>query len=256
MSEKEDQNKKAKIKKRLMIIVPAIIVLGVVIKLAFFRENFLYAGTIEVTKIDLPARVSSVIQKLNVREGDRLQRGQAMLTLSCEDYKLAQEIANRDYERADKLFRVGSQPKEIYDNMKNRKEDTDLKINWCNITSPITGVVLNKYHEEGEMVTPGTRLFTIASLKENVYAYIYVPQNLVAKLALGEKLTGYLPELDMKEFQGSITQVGDEAEFTPKNVQTREERTRLVYAIKVSFQNDQEILKPGMTIEVKIPEKK
>jgi len=105
------------------------------------------------------------------------------------------------------------------------------------------------------MVSPGTRLFTLANLREDIYAFIYVPQNLVAGLKLDEKLEGYLPELNMKRFDGTIIKISDEAEFTPKNVQTREERTRLVYAIKVSFDNPEEVLKPGMTIEVKLQDK-
>jgi HlyD family secretion protein len=69
------------------------------------------------------------------------------------------------------------------------------------------------------------------------------------------KLKGYLPELKMKEFDGRILKINDVAEFTPKNVQTQEERERLIYGVKVSFleSNADEILKPGMTIEVALP---
>jgi HlyD family secretion protein len=241
-------------RKKIIIGVVALLVVGTVVKFLFFKTNFIYDGTIEATKVDVPARVTSVISKLSVKEGDHLQKGQSLMTLSCEDYKLAQEIATQDFDRADRLFKAGSQARETYDQMKNRKEDADLKITWCDVTSPLTGVVLNKYHEEGEMVAPGTRLFTLANLKENIYAYIYIPQELVATVKLGEKLTGTLPELKQQKFDGTVTQVSDEAEFTPKNVQTREERTRLVYAIKVMFNNPDEILKPGMTVEVKLPE--
>jgi HlyD family secretion protein len=59
-----------------------------------------------------------------------------------------------------------------------------------------------------------------------------------------------------KKFPGTIALIRDEAEFTPKNVQTRSERTRLVYGVKLVFPNPEGILKPGMTIEVKLPEKK
>jgi HlyD family secretion protein len=72
------------------------------------------------------------------------------------------------------------------------------------------------------------------------------------------KLRGYLPELDNREFDGEILKINDEAEFTPKNVQTQAERERLVFGVKVSFRdaNAAEILKPGMTIEVALPEEK
>jgi len=250
----EPLEKKSK-KKPIAILALLLLAIGVVVKLFILKPVFLYAGTIEATKIDIPARVTSVISKLSVKEGDHLKKGQSLLTLACEDYKLAQEIATQDFTRADRLFKGGSQSKEAYDQMRNHKQEADLKVTWCDVSSTINGVVLNKYHEEGEMVTPGTRLFTLANLREDIYAYIYVPQNLIAELKLGQKLQGILPELPGQNFEGTITQISDQAEFTPKNVQTREERTRLVYAIKVALNNSQETLKPGMTIEIKLPER-
>lgn len=98
---------------------------------------------------------------------------------------------------------------------------------------------------------PGTKLLTLANIKD-IWAYIYVPQTLVNKLKPGMKLNAYLPEMNDKLFVGKILKVNDEAEFTPKNVQTRTERERLVFGVKVSFlgSNEDEILKPGMTIEI------
>lgn len=238
--------------KRLIVVLVAIAVIAVFIKLVLLKREFLYAGTIEATKVDVPSRISSVVASVHVQEGDHIKEGQPLLNMSCEDYRLAAQLARDNYERAAKLFQQGSEPKEAYDQTKNKKDEADLKLSWCLVTSPLTGTVLTKYHEPGEMVTPGTRLFTLANLKE-IYAYIYVPQPDVARLKLGQKLTGYLPELHMRPFSGTITWISDEAEFTPKNVQTREERQRLVYAVKVSFPNQEEILKPGMTVEVRLP---
>ncbi|MBC7537639.1 MAG: efflux RND transporter periplasmic adaptor subunit [Bacteriovorax sp.] len=247
--------KSKSIKKRISIIL-LLVVVGIAVKLFFFRKPFYYAGTVETTKVDISARVTSVIALLNFKEGDHVTKNQLLMQLSCEDYKLANLITTQDFIRTERLYKQGSQSKEIFDQMKNRKDDSDLKISWCNITSPLDGIALNKYHEAGEMVTPGTRLLTLGNLKKDIYAYIYIPQNLINKILIGKKLTGYLPESNMQAFEGTVTQVGEEAEFTPKNVQTREERTRLVYAIKISFINPDEVLKPGMTIEVKIDEEK
>ena len=74
------------------------------------------------------------------------------------------------------------------------------------------------------------------------------------RLRAGDWEAVFLPELGMKRFEGKSTHIRDEAEFTPKNVQTRDERARLVYAVKVSFPNTDRALKPGMTIEVRLPE--
>jgi HlyD family secretion protein len=136
----------------------------------------------------------------------------------------------------------------------NKKEDMDVRLGWCSVRSPIRGTVLSRYHEPGEWVNPGIKLLTLANIRD-IWAYIYVPQPEVSKIQVGMKLKGYLPELNNREFEGKIIKINDEAEFTPKNVQTRAERTRLVFGVKISFleSNGEEILKPGMTIEVKLP---
>jgi HlyD family secretion protein len=140
------------------------------------------------------------------------------------------------------------------DLVKNRKDDADVRMSWCRVQSPIDGTVLSRYHEPGEWVAPGTKMLTLANIK-NIWAYIYVPQPAVARLKPGQKLVGRLPEMPGRDFAGTILKINDEAEFTPKNVQTRGERERLVFGVKVSFLgvNDDETLKPGMTIEIELP---
>jgi HlyD family secretion protein len=127
-------------------------------------------------------------------------------------------------------------------------------MSWCTIRSPINGTVLSRYHEPGEWVVPGTKILTLANIRD-IWAYIYVPQPEVAGLHPGMKLKAYLPEMNNRQFVGTILKINSEAEFTPKNVQTQAERTRLVFGVKVSFLgvNDEEILKPGMTVEVELP---
>lgn len=240
-------------KKPLIGIVVALIVAAIVVKLVYFRGDFLYAGTVEATKVDVPARVSSVIDAQRVKEGDHVSANQTLLTLKCEDYKNSAELAKANFDRTEHLYKQGSKPKEAFDQALYSWNDARLKLDWCNVASPLAGAVLNKYHEPGEMVDPGTRLFTLADLKQP-YAYVYVPQPKIARLSLGQKVVGYLPEMGMKSFEGSVIQIGDEAEFTPKNVQTRDERTRLVFAVKIQFVNPNEVLKPGMFVEVKLPE--
>jgi len=247
-------NDKKRPTKIILIGVAAAIVIGIVVKLLLFRSEFLYAGTLEATKVDLSARVSSAIGLVNVQEGDHVVENQELVTLACEDVKVASELANDNYRRTVGLFKSGTSSQETMDQIKNRKEDADVRLGWCTVESPISGVVLSRYHEPGEWVNPGTKLLTLANIKD-IWAFIYVPQPDVSKLKVGMTLKGYLPELNNREFDGKIIKINDEAEFTPKNVQTRSERERLVFGVKVSFlgSNEQEILKPGMTIEVKLP---
>jgi HlyD family secretion protein len=240
--------------KSVLLVAAALVVAAIAVKLIFFRKTFRYAGTLEGTKVDIPSRLSSTIQEMLVDEGYKVQKGQLLVKLSCEDYIEAAKIATINFERNKGLHRAGTVTKEVLDQLENAKIQADIKTGWCAIDSPLDGTVLSRYHEPGEWVDPGTRLLTLANIKD-IWAYIYIPQPEVAKLKPGQKLTGYLPELGDRKFEGTIVKINDEAEFTPKNVQTRAERTRLVFGVKVSFlgANDDETLKPGMTIEIELP---
>ncbi len=224
------------------------------VKLVFFPAPFLYAGTLEATKVDLSARLSSTIAAVIPQEGDPVTKDESLVRLTCDETKVAADLADVNFRRATRLFKAGTLSPDAMDQVNNRKEDSDVRLGWCEVRSPIDGTVLNRYHEPGELVGPGTKLLTLANIKD-IWAYIYVPQPDVSRLHPGETLTGYLPELGMEPFQGKILKINDEAEFTPKNVQTRAERQRLVFGVKVSFlgANEREILKPGMTIEVALP---
>lgn len=240
--------------KKKIIPLVLIAVIGV---LAFLKMrnggDFRYAGTIEATEIDLSARIPGVIDSYSAREGDPVKKGQVIAALDCADLKLAAGIASGDFKRAEELYAGGSVSKENYDRLKYRRDDSALKVDWCSVKSPVDGRLLYAYKEKGELVGPGTKLATVADLAE-VWAYIYVPHDLLAKLSAGMEVKGFLPEAGDQEFPGRVSVIQPEAEFTPKNVQTRKERTRLVFAVKASFPNPDGTLKPGMTLEVKLPE--
>ena len=241
--------------------LPVVAVVVVLVALAgatawfLLQKPFRYAGTLEATNVDLSARLPANIDEMRVREGDRIKKNDVLAVLSCEEYKIAARLARETWVRDRKLNRIGSVSQERLDAVRSKMEDAQTRLEWCTITSPIDGKVLSRYHEPGEWVAPGMKLLTVANIRD-IWAYIYVPQPMLARLSPGMKLTGYLPELGDRKFEGTILKINDEAEFTPKNVQTRTERERLVFGVKISFEetNADEILKPGMTIEVQIPE--
>ena len=237
-------------------ITPLVIltVIGLVIFLKFESgRDFRYSGTIEATETDLSSRISGVIESYGAVEGDEVKKGAVITSIDCDDLRLAAGIASEDFRRAEELYKGGSLSRENYDRLKYKRDDSALKVEWCSVKSPVSGRLLYSYREKGELVSPGTRLVTVADLSE-VWAYIYVPHDMLAKLKTGMDVKAFLPEAGDREFPGRISVIYPEAEFTPKNVQTRKERTRLVFAVKVSFANPDETLKPGMTIEVKLPD--
>lgn len=239
-------------KKIILVVIIAALAVGIYLKTRG-GGDFRYAGTIEATETDLSARVGGVIERYGAREGEPVKKGQVVAALDCADLRLAAGIAARDFERAEELYKSGSVSRENYDRLKYKRDESALKAGWCSIKSPIEGRLLYAYREPGELVAPGTKLATVADLS-GVWAYIYVPHDKLVRLSHGMDVKGYLPEAGDKELPGRVSVIYPEAEFTPKNVQTREERTRLVYAVKVSFPNPEGLLKPGMTIEMELPE--
>ncbi len=213
-----------------------------------FAEPFRYAGTLETTKVILSSKVASDITDLPVSEGDFVKKGQVVLQMSCDVYKVLAKQIDNDYARAEALVKKGHMSKAEFDVLQRNKSDNDLKLAWCQVQSPIDGVVITKFREKGEVVGAGTTLLSIAN-PYDIWAYFYVPHDELYRLKVGQKVVGILPEAGDKTFTGRIIKINEEAEFTPKNVQTRQERTRLVYGVKVQFENPDLVLKSGMTIE-------
>lgn len=123
------------------------------------------------------------------------------------------------------------------------------QIEKCKIVNPITGTVLTKYTEPNEITAFGKPLYKIADL-EHMELRVYVSETQLANLKIGEEVTVKIDDKDdMKDYSGTITWIASEAEFTPKIIQTKEERVALVYAVKVTVKNDGS-LKIGMPAEM------
>lgn len=119
------------------------------------------------------------------------------------------------------------------------------------ITSPICGTVLAKYAEAGELATQGKPLFKVADV-QHLFLRAYITADQLSQLKLGDKVKVFsdLGEDDRREYEGTITWISDKSEFTPKTIQTRDERANLVYATKIAVKNDGYI-KIGMYGEMK-----
>jgi HlyD family secretion protein len=134
--------------------------------------------------------------------------------------------------------------------MQKRVEQLDDQLLKANIINPINGTVITKYAEAGEMTSVGKALYKIADLTIMTLR-AYITGNQLSKIKLGQHVKVFVDngEDKYKEYPGTITWVSDKAEFTPKTIQTKDERANLVYAIKVKVKNDG-YLKIGMYGEV------
>ena len=129
-------------------------------------------------------------------------------------------------------------------------EEADSFVEKCNIINPVKGTILEVYVQAGELLTPGRAVYKIANL-EDMELKFYVSGSQLASVALGDSVRVGIDSNDggIKTYAGIITWISSEVEFTPKIIQTREERVNMVYAVKLRVKNDG-ALKIGMPGEV------
>lgn len=162
------------------------------------------------------------------------------------------EVLNRQLSAAsEQLASNNSSIASQAEGIRAMQAQTDDQLSNAIITSPITGTVMTKYAERGEYATPGKPLFKVSDVKAmKLRAYVTAPQ--LTTLKIGQKVTVYADygEEDSKAYEGMVEWISDKAEFTPKTIQTRDERANLVYAVKISVSNDG-LIKRGMYGNVK-----
>lgn len=147
---------------------------------------------------------------------------------------------------------VGTQNAPIVNDLKSidvQIEKINDQITKSKIMNPINGTVLTKYAEPGEITAFGKPLYKIANLSEMTLR-IYVSETQLSKIKVGQKVTVKVDgEKVMKSYPGTLSWIASAGEFTPKIIQTKEERVNLVYAVKVNVKNDGS-LKIGMPAEM------
>jgi HlyD family secretion protein len=121
------------------------------------------------------------------------------------------------------------------------------------LQAPITGLVLERPVQLGELALPGAPLMTLADLDE-VTLTVYVPEGQLGKVQIGQPVSVTVDAYPGRTFDGTVAHIASQAEFTPKNVQTREERVNMVFAVKVALSNLDHALKPGMPADAVLAE--
>jgi len=127
---------------------------------------------------------------------------------------------------------------------KSQLDDTGIK-------SPIDGIVLHKLVEQGEVIGAGIPLMVIGDI-DHPWVRTYIPQKYTGKIKYGDSVLVYSDSAPGKKFSGRIIYISSKEEFTPKNLVTRDERTKMVYAIKVAVDNSNQEFKPGQYVDVRI----
>jgi membrane fusion protein YbhG len=127
----------------------------------------------------------------------------------------------------------------------------DHRISQGTVTAPVSGTVIETYVENGERIAPGRPIIKLADLTE-VWVKMYVGEVDLGRVKLGAKAKISVDSFPDREIMGSVSWISDKSEFTPKNVQTRDARADLVYAVKITVSNPEGILKIGIPVDVRL----
>jgi HlyD family secretion protein len=188
--------------------------------------------------------------------GSRKQRDDAATRVAVAEARVnsVREKARAAAESLARL-RAGARPEEIAA-ARARVAATEAQIaalakarTDASLKSPVAGFVTAKLADAGEVIARGTPVVVVTDL-DHAWANVYVDEPLVPRLKLGQKVV--LVTDAGQRLDGAVSFISPKAEFTPRNVQTAEERTKLVYRIKVTADNRDGVLKPGMPVEAEI----
>jgi HlyD family secretion protein len=250
------------------------------------------SGEIEGTTIDLSSRVGARIVQLPVREGQAVKKGDLLVALDCADpqaqlaeaearlaaaraqagateaqrgaaerqakrlERLPEDVAAASVDQSQSgaigLARQGEAARAQVRAAAASVERARLLVGECVVRAPRDAEVSLLPHEEGELVAPGAVLARLVDLSE-VTATFYLPNAEVAAVKPGARASVVADAFPGEQFEGTVRTVALEAEFTPRNIQTRSDRDRLVYPVEVAVQNRGGKLRAGMPVQVTLP---
>jgi len=242
---------------------------------------------VELARSTLKSAQARLDKLLAGSRPEEIREAEASLQQAQFDF----ENKGANYERMKALFEKGVIPKETIDNAEAgfkiakasvqrakenyqlvkvgpRKEDIEdakaqveqaqaslrlieTQLSYTVLYSPLSGVVLVKSGEIGEVVNPGTSILTLADI-ENVWLKAYIPETDLSRVKWGQEVSVTTDLRPQKVYKGKISFISSQAEFTPKQIQTEKERVTLVYRIKIDIPNPDRELKPGMPADGKI----
>ena len=223
------------------------------------------SGTIEATQVDVSAQVAGQVRQLRVDEGSSVKTGDtlalldsvtaiAMVSQAQANLNLTQAGANR----VDVLFAAGNSTKAEKDASDARLAQAQAAVvlarkalDYCTVLSPLSGTVTSKAVEVGDLATPGAVIVSVTKL-DTVKLTIYVSETELPRVKLGASAEVRIDAGPKRIFPGRVTYISPTAEFTPKNIQTREDRVKLVFGVRIQIPNPDGSLKPGLPADATV----
>lgn len=273
-------------KKIRLVAVIAVAVLALVLLLLFtWYEERLHArivkvsGTIEGDNVRISFRVGGQITELLTDEGQVVKTGDIVARLdtdeltkirdeaaaSLEAEKYRHGLAAIDYVRFENLYQAGAVSAQKRDDAKTKADSSranveelraklalaETRLGYADLASPLNGFILVKSALSGEVVKEAAPVFTSIDLND-IWVTAYINETDLGRVKLNQKASVMTDTFRGKKYPGWVSYISQEAEFTPKYIQTTEERVKLVYRIKVRVDNSSLDLKPGMPADAYI----
>lgn len=205
-------------------------------------------------KVNFETAERDKIRFKNLYDSRSITQKQYEDAIATYDLMNAQYIsAQENYNKVKKIFRQ-EEIDQAKANLNKATAGVELlkkNIRDCYVISPIKGFIVKTFVERGESVSPMSSLFKVSDLDE-VELVVYVSEEELGYVKLGQKADVTIDTYKDKSYEGKVTYISSEAEFTPKNIQTKEERTKLVFAVKITIPNKDYDLKSGMPADAVI----
>jgi multidrug resistance efflux pump len=199
-------------------------------------KHMTFSGTMEMTEHVLGVKAAGRLTTLNVKEGDPVQKGELLATFD------RYEQNKKDLTRLEVLFKNGGANQQSLENARLSMEDQQ-------VVSPLDGIVLVKSAETGEIVPAGSGVVVIGDPADQ-WVKIFVSEDLMHQLSIGQTAVISVDGGD-RTYKGHVSFIADKAEFTPRNVQTPEERVTQTFAVKITVDDADKNLHAGVAADVK-----
>lgn len=204
---------------------------------------------------------------------DKAHKNYEATKASITQLEIQLETIQRNLNKIKQLLPTGGSTQSQYDDLADQKRQvkaqlesarknleaakaTDklaaIRLDYAVLKSLIKGKAIARMYEPGEVVMAGAPIITIADL-DDLTVRVYLPEIYLGKIKLGQEVAIQVDSYPQSSFPGQVKYISDKAEFTPKNIQTKEERVKQVFAIKISSSSHGGILKPGLPCNVIIP---
>jgi len=267
-----------------IIVILAVLGLGIyyaaIYGIAYLNRDKLYAsGTIEAVEIEVASKVQGRVASFAVDEGDIVKKGDIIASLESDELaasldqaraieltaKVKLDNSKKTYDRGTKLKKKRMISDQEYDTMKSAYDGAsadysrsvaarklaEIAFNEGTIRAPISGTILTRVADPGDLLAPFATVVTMADLSI-LNIMLYVPETKFGKVMLKDYVYISVDSYPGEIFTGRVSNISNKAEFTPKNIQTKEERTTQVFGIKVKIPNPEDKLKPGMPADAVI----